>query len=142
MGQVIDCAAIAQKIKDEVKEKAAGKNYMLICLSNPLDEASKSYIRNKRKVCEEVGITFIEVVFSAYADKLGSLISTMNVPTIIQLPMCNSLTDFEKSCILSLITPEIDVDGFGKDALVTPATANGVIKILEEIESCGIQQKI
>ena len=62
MGEVIDCAAIAQKIKNEVKEKAAGKNYMLICLSNPLDEASKSYIRNKRKVCEEVGITFIEVV--------------------------------------------------------------------------------
>lgn len=136
MGQIIDCAAIAQKIKDEVKEKTAGKTYTLICLSNPLDEASKSYIRNKRKVCEEVGITFIEMKLDEYIDlaELGTFIKTVNAPTIIQLPICNNLSDFEKSYALSLITPEIDVDGFGKDALVTPATANGVMKIFEEID--------
>lgn len=136
MGQIIDCAAIAQKIKDEVKEKIVGKNYTLICLSNPLDEASKSYIRNKRKVCEEVGINFIEMKLDEYTDlaELGTFINKLNSPTIIQLPICDRLTDFEKKYAMNFITPEIDVDGFDKDALVTPATANGVMRIFEEID--------
>lgn len=142
MGQIIDCAAIAQKIKDEVKARATGKDYTLICLSNPLDEASKSYIRNKRKVCEEVGINFIEMKLDEYTDlaELGTFINKLNSPTIIQLPICDRLTDFEKKYALNLITPEVDVDGFGKDALVEPATAKGVMRIFEDI-GCDLTGK-
>lgn len=142
MGQIIDCAIIAQKIKDEVKARVSGKDYKLICLSNPLDEASKSYIRNKRKVCEEVGIEFIEISLDQNTDlaEIGTYINKIGAPTLIQLPICNNLTEFEKEYALNLITPEIDVDGFGKDALVAPATAKGVMRIFEEI-GCDLTGK-
>ena len=59
--KIIDCAAIAQKIKDEVKQKAMGKGYSLTVLTNPYDEASKVYVRNKKRACEYCGIEFEEI---------------------------------------------------------------------------------
>ena len=69
MGKIIDCKTLSQKIKDDVKErvdklKEKGINPKLTVLTNPDDEPSKAYVRNKKRVCEEVGIEFEEISFN------------------------------------------------------------------------------
>ena len=53
MGKIIDCKTLSQKIKDDVKErvdklKEKGINPKLTVLTNPDDEPSKAYVRNKK----------------------------------------------------------------------------------------------
>ena len=59
--EVINCKEIAQKIKDNVKEKAKYNVYGMIVLTNPYDEPSKAYVRNKRLAAEYCGIGFKEI---------------------------------------------------------------------------------
>lgn len=141
MGKIIDCKTLSQKIKDDVKErvdklKEKGINPKLTVLINPDDEPSKAYVRNKRKVCEEVGIEFEEIPFSKETSykKLESLARQDN-PVVVQLPINKKLDDDITWQVIDnyYCTPERDVDGFGKDALVAPATAKGVMKIFDYI---------
>lgn len=135
MGEIIDCKAIAQKIKDEVKAKAGGKKYKLTVLTNPRDDASKSYVKNKRKVCEEVGIEFEEYPLSKDSDTndLYNILIENNNPLIIQLPMSDTLSENTRMNLMRLIDGVRDADGLLNDSIVEPATAKGVMKIFDEI---------
>lgn len=147
MGKIIDCKALSQKIKDDVKErvdrlKKQGIHPKLTVLTNPDDEPSKAYVRNKRKVCEEVGIEFEEIPWDKNTvyepDGLKALydLTYTNNPVVVQLPI-NKEIDTENTWALIddyYCCPERDVDGFGKDALVVPATAKGIMRIFDEID--------
>lgn len=142
MREIIDCKTLSQKIKDDVKErvdklKEKGINPKLTVLTNPDDEPSKAYVRNKRKVCEAVGIRFEEIPFNRNIEykKLLQVANTNN-PVVVQLPI-NKDVDTEVTWEVIndyYCCPERDVDGFFKDAFVKPATAKGVMKIFNEID--------
>ncbi len=141
MCKIIDCKALSQKIKDGVKErvnklKEQGITPKLTVLTNPDDEPSKAYVRNKRKVCEEVGIEFEEIPFNKKTEycKLSKLALADN-PVVVQLPINKDIDTNETWEVINnyYCCPERDVDGFGKDSLVSPATAKGVMRIFNEI---------
>lgn len=132
---VIDCSAIAQKIKDDVREAAKNKNYEINVLTNPYDEPSKAYVRNKRLAAEYCGIKFNEIVL--YENTGTSELFTVRHfggPTIVQLPMCDGLNEKQKAIALDIMNDKYrDCDGFAPDSFVEPATAKGVMRIFKEI---------
>lgn len=132
---IIDCKEIAQKIKDNVKASASGKGYEMNVLTNPYDEPSKAYVKNKRLAAEYCSIKFNEIVLNEDT-KIEELfkIKNSNIPTIVQLPICDKLDDALKSIALDIMNDkQLECDGFALDSLVKPATATGVMKIFEEI---------
>ena len=116
------------------------------------DPASAVYVRNKNKICRELGFQSFEQKLSADTSeaKLLQLIKELNSNNdihgiLVQLPLPSQI-DSEK--ILQAINPNKDVDGFhpinvGKlvvgNALLTPCTPTGIIKLLDyyEIEISG-----
>lgn len=132
--KIIDCKAIAEKIKEEVKAKAEGKNYKLLVWTNPEDEASKVYVRNKRKVAEECGIEFEEIVLdeNTNPDVMYHKIHNLE-PMIVQLPINSKLNkEFVEAYLMS--DKYKDADGLCKNALVLPATAKAVLRIFKEMD--------
>lgn len=132
--EVINCKKIAQKIKDNVKEKAKYSSYEMIVLTNPYDEPSKAYVRNKRLAAEYCGIGFKEIPLDENTNVEELLnISYSTVPVIVQLPMCDKLSEKQRNIALSIMRDNmLDCDGFAPDSYVKPATATGVMKIFEE----------
>ena len=111
------------------------------------DPASAVYVRNKNKICRELGFKSFEQKLSLDTSeaKLLQLIKELNSNNdihgiLVQLPLPNQI-DSEK--ILQAIDPNKDVDGFhpvnvGKlvvgNALLTPCTPTGIIKLLDYYE--------
>ena len=111
------------------------------------DPASAVYVRNKNKICRELGFNSFEQKLAADISeaKLLQLIKELNSNNdihgiLVQLPLPNQI-DSEK--ILQAIDPNKDVDGFhpvnvGKlvvgNALLTPCTPTGIIKLLDYYE--------
>jgi methylenetetrahydrofolate dehydrogenase (NADP+)/methenyltetrahydrofolate cyclohydrolase len=143
LDKIIDCSAIAQKIKDEVKARAEGHGYRLTVLTNPYDEASKVYVRNKKIACEYCGIHFEEIPLHKGSDigKLSEFLLTRDTPFIVQLPMSDDLDDN----ILKMLDPTVsyanyrDADGLYCD-IIPPATPRGIMRILKEID-CELEGK-
>lgn len=133
---VVDCKEIAQKIKDNVKEVAHNKGYELNVLTNPYDEPSKSYVRNKKLASEYCGIKFNEIVLDENIKAKDLLrVKDSKTPTIVQLPMCENLNVFQRYIAKDIMDDRyLDCDGFASDSFVKPATANGVMKIFEAID--------
>lgn len=132
---VIDCKNIAQKIKDNVKQMAEEKGYEINVLTNPYDEPSKAYVKNKKLAAEYCSIKFNEISLDENTN-LEELIKIKNssIPTIVQLPICDKLDAEKKAVALDIMNDKwLDCDGFAIDSFVKPATANGVVKIFEEI---------
>lgn len=136
MDKVIDCKSIAQKVKDDVRERAKNKKYKLTVFTNPYDEAGKTYVKNKKKVCEEVGIEFEEIPLykQSNRDDLYRVLMNESNPMIIQLPMAEDLSlEITDNLMYSFNDYFRDADGFLPDSFVDPATPKGIIKILDEI---------
>lgn len=132
---LINCKEIAQKIKDDVKCYANERGYEINVLTNPYDEPSKAYVRNKRLAAEYCSIKFNEIPLDENTSVQDLIrISKSNIPTIVQLPMCDKLDETQKT-IASFIMDDkfLDCDGFASDSFVKPATASGVMRIFEEI---------
>ncbi len=151
--QLIDGAAIAQKVRAEVaaeiaRRVAAGKPRpglaTVLVGENP---ASQSYVRSKHKASAEAGIESFGHTLpkTATQAEVEALVRDLNANPqvhgiLVQLPLPAGL-DEEK--ILSLISLEKDVDGFhpvnigrlsmkGRDPLYVPCTPAGCIVLLEE----------
>ena len=108
------------------------------------DPASAVYVRNKNKICHEVGFQSFGQNLSAETteEELLDIIKKLNSNDevngiLVQLPLPDHI-DSEK--ILLSIDPEKDVDGFhpinvGKlaigNALLTPCTPTGIIALLD-----------
>ena len=109
--------------------------------------ASLSYIRNKKKICEEVGARFdllqlpssiTEKEFLKHIDDLNKDLKVHGI--IIQLPVSESLKELD---LPNLVTAHKDIDGFhGKNTqniytgstdlkLLLPCTPKGIINLLK-----------
>jgi methylenetetrahydrofolate dehydrogenase (NADP+)/methenyltetrahydrofolate cyclohydrolase len=147
--RVIDGAALAVKLRAELKTRAAaiaarGRMPGLAAVQVGDDPASKVYVRTKVRVCAEVGIysEHIELPASTTETELLARIGALNADPrihgiLIQLPLPKHIgTDR----VLEAVAPEKDVDGFhpwnvgllvtGKPRFV-PCTPAGVMAMLE-----------
>lgn len=107
------------------------------------DEASKVYVKQKQKLCEELGYRFIHKALPADIDEVMLIqqIDLLNLDDevdgiIVQMPLPKHLDPIK---ILNTISPEKDVDGLtfinsGKllqgDEGFVPCTPKGVIDLL------------
>lgn len=133
---LIDCKNIANEIKEDVRKMIVGKRkprlYVIQVGDNP---ASNSYIKGKKKDCEEVGIECIVI-------KLDENISEDTLCTLLDWLVCEQICDgiivqlplpdhINKDRVISHIPPEKDVDGFRKDSKYAPCTPLGIVEILK-----------
>ena len=148
-GTKIDGKAIAQDVKERVKKAAIElKNQRTNpCLATVLvgdNPASATYVRNKHKACEEVGIATKDYKLDAKItqSELNNIIDNLNSDDtvhgiLVQLPLPEQLNEF---ATISRISPIKDVDGLtphnvgllamGKAALVA-CTPSGVMEMFD-----------
>lgn len=150
MSVIIDGKELAKKIRkelkqecDELKEKGIESKLAVILVGD--DPASKVYVRNKNRACEEIGIKFEEYILDSNTkqEELINLIKKLNENKkingiLLQSPIPNHL-DIKQA--FDTIKAEKDVDGFnpinvgklsiGEDAFIS-CTPYGVIKMFEE----------
>ena len=149
MAQIIDGKELAknirEKLKDEVIElKNADINPKLAVIMVGDDKASKVYVRNKSRACEEVGIEYEEYILpvSTKMQELLEIIEKLNNDEtvhgiLVQSPLPKGLDANEA---FRTISPKKDVDGFNpinvgklslnQDCFVS-CTPYGIIKMLE-----------
>ena len=149
MTQIIDGKELAKnirlKLKDEVKElKNADINPKLAVIMVGDDKASKVYVKNKSKACEDVGIEYEEHILPSNTkmEELLELIEKLNNDEtvhgiLVQSPLPKGLDANEA---FKTISPKKDVDGFNpinvgklslnQDCFVS-CTPYGIIKMLE-----------
>lgn len=155
---------IQERLKEKcnfLKEREINPNLVVISVGN--NDASKVYIRNKKKAAESIGIGFKEIhIDDENLDreqlmvKLLRLISELNSDDsidgiIVQKPI-PKITKEEDQLVNSMIYSSKDVDGFNqinemkvyegsnKKGLI-PCTPKGVIRLLDEynIELEGVK---
>ena len=142
---ILDGKKLSSKIKEEIKFELDTYESVpcLAVITIGDDEASKIYVNNKKKACEQVGIGFIHIDYADSVEekkvisKIHELNRDKNVSGILlQLPIPER---FDERRILNEISYLKDVDGLtdlsiGKqnyeDALFIPCTAKGIIEIL------------
>ncbi len=148
-GTKIDGKIIAKSVKDRVKKavdelKLQGVNPCLATVLVGDNPASTTYVRNKHKACEEVGIltkdhklqsTFSQKEMNELIDSLNNDYSIHGI--LVQLPLPEQLDKFET---ISRISPIKDVDGLTphnvgllamKKAALVACTPSGVIEMFD-----------
>lgn len=147
---LIDGKEVAKKIRENLKEKVKdlktkGIKPKLAVIMVGNDKASSIYVRNKSKVCNELGIEFEEFFKddSISQKELIDLIKELNAREgvhgiLLQSPIPDNL-DIREA--FNTIDYRKDVDGFnpinvgklsiGEDSFIS-CTPYGVIKLLEE----------
>lgn len=152
MATIIDGKELSKKIRGQVKEevevlKSKGIKPKLAVIMVGEDAASKVYVRNKSKACNEVGIEYEEFILNENIemDELLSLIKDLNNRKdihgiLLQSPIPKHL-DIYKA--FETIDFRKDVDGFnpiniGRLTLnrqtFISCTPHGVMKMLEEYD--------
>src|SRR3989304_2277182 len=120
--QIIDGKGISAKVRSELKaeirafKEATGVTPGLAVALVGDDPASKVYIRNKARGCEETGIRSFQHTLPADVseDELRALVRRLNGDTevhgiLVQMPLPSHI-DAETG--IEAISPEKDVDGF------------------------------
>ena len=133
---ILDGKAYAAYIRNILKRKITEKNLhpCLAVVTVGNDPASATYVRNKFKACEEIGVAKRHLTFDGNDEKeildaLNELALDKTVHGIIlQLPLPKHL---DARRLQAAIPPSKDVDGFGKDSYFTPCTPEGIMWLLE-----------
>ena len=150
MAVIIDGKELAKKIRanlkiecEELKKKNINSKLAVIMVGE--DPASKVYVRNKSRACEDVGIKYEEYLLDVNTTQkeLVELIEKLNNDKtingiLLQSPIPSSL-DINEA--FRTISPEKDVDGFNpinvgklvlnQDTFVS-CTPYGIMKMFEE----------
>ena len=150
MAVIIDGKGLAKKIRanlkiecEELKKKNINSKLAVIMVGD--DPASKVYVRNKSRACEDVGIEYEEYLLDANITQkeLIELIEKLNNDKtingiLLQSPIPSNL-DINEA--FRTISPEKDVDGFNpvnvgklvlnQDTFVS-CTPYGIMKMFEE----------
>lgn len=149
---LIDGKATSQKIKNEIAlrvEQLASKRIIpglavVLIGDNP---ASHTYVKNKKRTCEALGMRsdLLQFPETFGEDELLAVIHNLNNDPeihgiLVQLPLPGHIDEFK---VILAIDPEKDVDGFhpvsvgnmmiGRDAFL-PCTPHGIMKLLEEYQ--------
>ena len=149
MYQIIDGKELARSIRGEVKKEVDNlreKNVIpkLAVIMVGDNSASKVYVKNKSKACQECGVEFEEILLDANTsmETLLSIIDKLNERTdingiLLQSPIPKDLNIQEA---FERISYKKDVDGFnpvnvgklmiGEDTFIS-CTPYGIIKMLE-----------
>ena len=128
-----------------LKDFKAKEGSCLYIFSNQADPASKVYVNNKKKKCEELGVPCIvydisNAMYSEIEKRLDDIVHKdyFKHPrryVIIQKPLPKQLQKFEKYIDLWFKeNPSIDIDAFDGDLSTefkTPATPLGIIKMID-----------
>ena len=143
----IDGKVIAQTVKDRVKKavselKTQGFNPCLATVLIGNNPASATYVKNKHKACEEVGIITKDHKLdeSVTQQELNHIIDELNTDVsvhgiLVQLPLPKHLNEFATT---SRISPIKDVDGLTphnagllamKKAALVACTPSGVMEM-------------
>ncbi|MBQ1335168.1 MAG: bifunctional methylenetetrahydrofolate dehydrogenase/methenyltetrahydrofolate cyclohydrolase FolD [Clostridia bacterium] len=154
--KVIDGKALSKKLREQIKKDAESLKSKGICPSLSViivgeDPASKTYVKNKRLACEEVGIKsdVYELPESTTSDELLSLVKKLNADEsvhgiLVQLPLPKHL---DEKVVIENIRIDKDVDAFhpqnvGRimigDFDFLPCTPAGVMEIIDE---AGVEVK-
>ncbi|MDX6018386.1 MULTISPECIES: bifunctional methylenetetrahydrofolate dehydrogenase/methenyltetrahydrofolate cyclohydrolase FolD [Shewanella] len=120
--QLIDGKAIAQSIRQQLKQKVAARQAAgqripgLAVILVGADPASQVYVGSKRKACEEVGFISrsYDLPESTSEEELLALIDSLNEDAaidgiLVQLPLPEHI---KESKVIERIRPDKDVDGF------------------------------
>jgi len=148
-GTKIDGIVIAQSVKDRVKKaveelKTQGINPCLATILVGDNSASATYVRNKHKACEEVGIATKDHKLDANTTQtqLDEIIGNLNNDSavhgiLVQLPLPKQIDEFATT---SRISPLKDVDGLTphntgllamKKAVLVACTPSGIMEMFE-----------
>lgn len=150
--RIIDGKAIAAVLKAEIRAatdalaaRGARRPGLAVVMvgDNP---ASATYVRNKRRACEETGILSVDhdLPHSTTEVELLQLIDRLNEDPavdgiLVQLPLPEHI---RPSAVIERISPDKDVDGFhpynvGRLAqrvpLIRPCTPYGIVRLVEAI---------
>lgn len=149
MAEIINGKKLAKEIRedlkikcDKLKEKGIKPKLAVVMVGN--DKASQVYVRNKSKVCEEIGIEFVEHLLEENIEQkvLIELLERLNKDNnvhgiLLQSPIPAHL-DINEA--FRTIAPEKDVDGFNpvnvgklclnQDTFVS-CTPYGIMKMFE-----------
>lgn len=150
MAEIIDGKNLAKEIREslkveanKLKEKGIIPHLSVIMVGD--NDASKVYVRNKSRACEEIGIEFKEYLLpnDTKQEELISLIEKLNKDKnvngiLLQSPIPKPLNIQEA---FNTIDPKKDVDGFnpynvgnlciGQDGFI-PCTPYGIMKMFEK----------
>jgi methylenetetrahydrofolate dehydrogenase (NADP+)/methenyltetrahydrofolate cyclohydrolase len=149
-------ASLRAELKKDIEEFAEKRNRRpprLIIFQVGNNPASNTYVQNKIKACEEVGIKvrLMKLESSITEDELIQLIREVNSRTneslyngvFVQLPLPKHI---DENRIIQMINPNQDVDGFSIENVGTlmlkhpkidafmPCTAWGIINLLQEYD--------
>lgn len=152
MAQMINGKEIGQQIRQsiaqrvaELKEKGVAPGLAVILVGE--DPASQTYVRNKHRSCEAIGIysEVIKLPETTTEEELLEQIEALNERKdihgiLVQLPLPKHINEDH---VIAAISPDKDVDGFspvsvgkmmlGQDTFL-PCTPFGVMKLLEHSE--------
>ena len=147
--QIIDGKALSQQIRNDIASKVKARVEKgltppgLAVIQVGSDPASKIYVSNKQKACDDVGFASFAYDFpnSTTADLLAVIDELNQRPEVhgilVQLPLPDNI---DKTKVLERIDPRKDVDGFHpynighllqRDPILRPCTPYGVVKMLE-----------
>lgn len=156
--KLIDGKKQANDIKEELKKelrelKSKGIIPTLAIILVGSDPASELYVKNKIRVCDEIGICTLLYRFTEENSEYEIIerIKDLNADDeidgiLIQSPLP---TIFNEDKIISYVDPKKDVDGFGinnlgallsNDELIIAATPLGILKMLEH-ENVSLEGK-
>lgn len=150
----IDCRPIAKQWKEKMKQEVANfgrDNVPSLCVfvAKDYDKASSTYVRNKSKSCEEIGIqqTTIEFDWESWSEEY--LISQIDFAckqfdgVMVQLPLPPK---YNVRNVVNAIHPSCDVDGLTETNMgkfvcsktndgdfFIPCTTLGVLKICKSL---------
>ena len=147
--KILDGKSLAASIRVDLKKKVDAlvrrgvKPGLAVILAGD-DPASKVYVRNKTRACEEVGVRSQQVDYPASVtqEELIGRIRKLNADPavhgiLVQLPLPKNI---DSARVLEAVAPQKDVDGFHEANLgallagrprVVPCTPAGVMRLLE-----------
>lgn len=144
---ILACKEIRENEINKIKENEVLEDCKVAFIQVGDNQASNVYVRNKIKLCEEVGIKVLHITLEdcISEDRLLERIGELNVDStihgiMVQLPLPQHINE---NSVINAITPTKDLDGFthinkgklmsgDKDAIV-PCTPAGIIDILDSI---------
>lgn len=157
MAKIIDGKAVSARVKAEVRKEAEllknqGIEIGLAVVIVGNNSASRVYVNNKKKACEEVGFNSYEYALPeetteaellALVDKLNRDDKVNGI--LVQLPLPGQINE---NAVINAILPEKDVDAFHPenvghimigDFSFLPCTPAGVMELIDEtgVDVCG-----